>query len=144
MWTRSSPYENMQLCKEKQLSLNFSHTKVFWNVSEQMSSSYDCFGNPEADDLCDVLTEFLDENIAIGSENSVKLKKNSEFHIGTSTEWQTTATNNRISLSFEKAIVTHHKPFSTYRTTWTRRPSGSSAIFGADNFVQLQFVFCNA
>ena len=45
--------------------------QVFWNLSEKSHNSYDCFGNPEADDLCDVLTEFLDADIALGAEPSV-------------------------------------------------------------------------
>lgn len=56
--------------------------QVFWNVSEQMNSSYDCFGNPEADDLCDVLTEFLDENVAIGSENSDDMDEETQRIVG--------------------------------------------------------------
>ena len=41
-------------------------------MSEKIHSSYDCFGNPEADDLCDVLTEFLDEEVALKTEPSVR------------------------------------------------------------------------
>jgi len=56
--------------------------QVFWNMSEKIHSSYDCFGNPEADDLCDVLTEFLDEEVALKTEPSEEMDEETRRIVG--------------------------------------------------------------
>lgn len=56
--------------------------QVFWNMSEKINSSYDCFGNPEADDLCDVLTEFLDEQVVLGLESSDEMDEETRRIVG--------------------------------------------------------------